>query len=574
MGFTKFNDSIKWEELRKNFADFWAVLEPFAEEIGGGLINFIKNITLVVKEFARNKELDAFLKDVRSWFRDFDADNMAAGIGEAFGLAINGAATYIKALISLVDFKKAGEAFSSALGGAFSKINWGKISGALSSAIKGLLDFLTGFVEKTDWQSIPAYIVQSIEEYIEGFDWQGVSESLGEFIGAAIQGVADYWLGFAEEIFGNIFNYFSDHIDEARSSGGNLIEGIFQGIIEKIADIGSWIKDNIFTPFIEGFKKAFGIASPSTVMAEQGEYIIEGLLEGIKDKIEDVKVFLNDKFAEIWQDNISPWFSAETWYELGQGIIDGISEKWEEFKTWWSETAIADWWDNHVTKWFSLDTWYELVNGIKEGIKKRFDETVLQWSIDITAWWNTHVAPWFTKKTWDDLLATVPKAFKDAFKAAANFAIDCINKVIEGVEHLVNKVIDAFNELVSGLNGILENAKFPTINFDIGHVDLGRIPSFAVGGFPEPGLFFADPYNELIGTINGNPAVTSSDEITGIRQAVNDASEREITAFERFLEIGERIVEAIDNKDLSLDDRDLAEAVLRGNERMGMAIIS
>lgn len=53
-------------------------------------------------------------------------------------------------------------------------------------------------------------------------------------------------------------------------------------------NIAKWVKDNIFKPIIDAFKTAFGIHSPSTVMAEQGTHIISGLLKGLKDKIKDV----------------------------------------------------------------------------------------------------------------------------------------------------------------------------------------------------------------------------------------------------------------------------------------------
>lgn len=59
--------------------------------------------------------------------------------------------------------------------------------------------------------------------------------------------------------------------------------------------IGSWIVDNVFKPILDGFKNAFGIHSPSTVMQEQGHYIIEGLLLGITDFLSKIK----KKFEEI-----------------------------------------------------------------------------------------------------------------------------------------------------------------------------------------------------------------------------------------------------------------------------------
>lgn len=73
-------------------------------------------------------------------------------------------------------------------------------------------------------------------------------------------------------------NYFAEYIAEA---GGNVIQGLFDGMLDALKNIGSWIKEHIFDPFINGFKTAFGIHSPSTVMAEQGGFLIQGLLNGI-----------------------------------------------------------------------------------------------------------------------------------------------------------------------------------------------------------------------------------------------------------------------------------------------------
>lgn len=41
-------------------------------------------------------------------------------------------------------------------------------------------------------------------------------------------------------------------------------------VLDALLGIGSWIVDNVFKPILDGFKNAFGIHSPSTVMQEQG----------------------------------------------------------------------------------------------------------------------------------------------------------------------------------------------------------------------------------------------------------------------------------------------------------------
>lgn len=65
------------------------------------------------------------------------------------------------------------------------------------------------------------------------------------------------------------------------------VAGLLEGIWDGIKNIGKWIKENVFDPFIEGFKECFGIHSPSTVMKEMGGYVVEGFLQGL------------NKFSEI-----------------------------------------------------------------------------------------------------------------------------------------------------------------------------------------------------------------------------------------------------------------------------------
>ena len=102
-------------------------------------------------------------------------------------------------------------------------------------------------------------------------DWNGIADRTFELIGAAFGGLAAFLGGVISEKVQEAKQYFQKKIEEC---GGNVVEGIFKGIVDGVKGIGSWIKQHIFDPFIDGFKNAFGIHSPSTVMAEQGGFII------------------------------------------------------------------------------------------------------------------------------------------------------------------------------------------------------------------------------------------------------------------------------------------------------------
>ena len=77
-------------------------------------------------------------------------------------------------------------------------------------------------------------------------------------------------------------------IKEAVSWGKNLVEGIWEGI----TNAREWIKGK-FTEWVGDvtsfIKQLFGIASPSTVMAEMGKNLVEGLALGIKNASDKVK---------------------------------------------------------------------------------------------------------------------------------------------------------------------------------------------------------------------------------------------------------------------------------------------
>ena len=119
----------------------------------------------------------------------------------------------------------------------------------------------------------------------------------------------------------------------AYEDGKFTIKGLLNGIWEALKNIGQWIKEHIFQPFIDGFKKAFGIASPSKVMAEQGGFVIDGLLNGIKKGIQpiiDLFTKLKEKIENILK-KISEFVGnvfAGNWEDAWNGIKDIFKDVW------------------------------------------------------------------------------------------------------------------------------------------------------------------------------------------------------------------------------------------------------
>lgn len=196
----------------------------------------------------------------------------------------------------------------------------------------------------------------------------------------------------------------------------------------------------------------------------------------IQTEIGEIKGKIEEKWNEALtyiQENIFPWFTKEKWMEVGNGIKEGLSAKWDEFSDWWQKTGIYNWWENHVAQYFTKDKW--TFSGISDGLKQAFDNAVA----GIKQVWN-NFATWLNSKL--------------------SFSWDSVN--IGGKE-----IIQA------------------------GNINLGKIPTFAAGGFPKQYSMFMAGENgvpEILGTVGGKTAVAGGQEITGIRDAVYSTSQQEI----------------------------------------------
>ena len=211
----------------------------------------------------------------------------------------------------------------------------------------------------------------------------------------------------------------------------------------------------------------------------------------IQTEIGEIKGKIEEKWNEALtyiQENIFPWFTKKKWMEVGNGIKEGLSAKLDEFSDWWQNTGIYNWWENHVKPWFTKDNW--TFSGISDGLKQAFDNAVA----GIKQVWN-NFATWLNSKL--------------------SFSWDSVN--IGGKE-----IIQA------------------------GNINLGKIPTFAAGGFPKQYSMFMAGENgvpEILGTVGGKTAVAGGQEITGIRDAVYSTSQQEIALLKQQNQLLQGILE-------------------------------
>lgn len=307
-------------------------------------------------------------------------------VGNTFAQGLNTAIYFAYTFVTTFDWKQFGKAIGDSINGFFNNIDWATAGKTLGDGIKGIFDSIDTALEEIDWQQI----ARDVEDFIKNIDWSGIVQAFFRGLGAAFGGFSLFLGTLISDAFNGIGDYFNDKIEEC---GGDITRGIFNGIGDAIAGIGQWIYDNVFKPFIDGFKNAFGIHSPSTVMEEQGRFIIEGLkngLLGIWDKVKqpfiDLKNNITKMFTEI-KNNVSNWGNnvktkvSECWINASNTVREKVTTLRNNISTGLNnaKTTVVNWGSNVKNTFTNLgrnaSTWGKdlatnMATGIKNNIHK------------------------------------------------------------------------------------------------------------------------------------------------------------------------------------------------------------
>lgn len=276
-----------------------------------------------------------------------------AQLGAALGTGLNLALGFLVSIVYTFDWLSLGAKLADMFNNAVAQIDWRNVGMLLWAKFKIAIETLAGFllnvdmtqlahaaseliigffdaasetIQSIDWQALG----HQIADFLANIDWNGVMDSMFEAIGSALGGLAAFLWGLIEDAWNDVVDWWHE---VAYEDGKFTIKGLLNGIWEALKNIGQWIKEHIFQPFIDGFKKAFGIASPSKVMAEQGGFVIDGLLNGIKKGIQpviDLFTKLKEKIENILK-KISEFVSnvfAGDWKDAWSGITDIFKDAW------------------------------------------------------------------------------------------------------------------------------------------------------------------------------------------------------------------------------------------------------
>ncbi|MBD5545797.1 MAG: hypothetical protein HDQ97_00050 [Lachnospiraceae bacterium] len=396
-------------------------------------------------------------------------------LGRALTSGIRIITDVLYGFVSDIDFGKIGVALGNALNGMVERIDLGKVGATLGKLITGIFQMAIDFSKTFDWKKLGDNIANGINELFKNMDAGTVVEGCISLIG----GLIDALIETVEKTdWKEVVDFITDVMFDPRwwSLTGKLLElawalvkGLANGIWQKIKEI-TW--GDIWNWILECFKNLFGIHSPSTVMEEQGGFLMQGLLNGItafidsiidvfrniKDRIveicSDIKKAIQDKWAEIKSATENIW----------SGITDFLANTWENIKN----TASTVW---ETIKNTVINVWdgvCETISNIWNGIKNFLSEI---WesikSIAINIWESVKN---FFENTWNSIRNTaeaiwnnISTFLQNVWQEIKNKAVNIWNSISEflagvwnGIKNLAENV---WNSIYSFLQGIWESIK-------------------------------------------------------------------------------------------------------------------
>lgn len=459
------------------------------------------------------------------------AETVLGGLLTTSGLAVLG-----KGIATWITSAFADSAIATALSTAARNLGLGSAAAAGTALGTGIGAIIAG---------IPAFFVGIYDAIVSGIDWlnailiTGGATATGAGIGAIIGSVGgpigtgtgaliglivglitdgvilivQNWDSICEwfkEAIDNTTQFFSDLTTLWEENGGYITEGLFDGMSNPFDDITGWLRDNIFDPLIEGFCSLFGIHSPSTVMAEQGGFLAEGVLNGFAEGWKVFSSFLTEGLNSIKSELTEAWKNcrAET-SKKWSDITGSFSGKLSEMKTaaYQKFNGIRNTCSEILSNMgFDMDSATEGITGkaiagfdvMKQGVSDIFSN---MWT-DIKGWVNSIIA--------------------------------VINSLITGVASGINTIIRALNKLSFTIPEWLKHVPGASVfagkkfGFSIGEVSAPQIPYLADGGVVRAGQVFVarESGAELVANMGNKTAVMNNDQIV---EAVSQGVYRAVT---------------------------------------------
>lgn len=313
------------------------------------------------------------------------------------------------------------------------------------------------------------------------------------------------------------------------NAGADIINGLFGGIHDAWFGFWHWL-NGLWHDFIQGFKDAFGIGSPSTVFADFGRWILQGLIDGLTALVENVKNFFINLWNNIRDTAVAVWNAIQSFFvsafaayvtlfqTVWNSIRDFFINIWNNIR----DVVVSIW--NVISQFFvtSFNNFTQFFQTVWNNIKNFFAALWDQIRQIAASVWNA-ISQFFTNafnsftgyfqtiwnnigtffsNVWNNLRNAainiwngISDFFHNAFATFTQFFIgvwnnirDSFDRAFSGIKDIASRIWQGVKDIFSGaINLVIKvpNWVVDKIN-EIFGTHIGRIPDFhfAEGGTP------------------------------------------------------------------------------------------
>ena len=423
-------------------------------------------------EFLTTYDFGKFGRRIADGVNGFAVNLNAEKVGRTIAAGINDAIDFGFELITNLKWDVLGEKLGTAVNRIFRDIDWAKAAQTVGAGLTGLINSAASFLETMDSEEVGRALIT----FLTNVPWASIGQAVWRLLGAAIGGVAGLLKGALEAIAEKASNWgehlFDAYGSEFNDAGEQVSKGIWEGIKAMFKNCAQKVKDNILTPFVKGFKKAFGIASPAKEMTPYGEYVGDGILEGVKGAFGNVSNWITNNIVDPFKRGFNTAFSVvgntanalkskgET---IASGIKSGIASGWSSVTTLIGEKAEG------IKSLFTSGKFEQMgesvIGGINDGLNKAGIDTgkLVASGEQLVQGLKDGV----TGGKWDEMVGKVWQRFDDlthwfnnegreGFKQSGEYMVDGLNEglyekfsiTLETVRNGGQAAVDAFNKAV------------------------------------------------------------------------------------------------------------------------------
>lgn len=308
------------------------------------------------------------------------------------------------------------------------------------------------------------------------------------------------------------------------------------------------------------------------IFSKAGDWFNTNVINPISGFFEGLWKSVSGFFSSLWKDISGVWKTVSGWFNTN--VITPIVSFFQGFSKRVGQIFEGLW---IIVKavWVVVSDWFK--SKVIEPIKKNFELLKSAVSTAFNVLWATVKSVWAVVSSWFKEHVTTPikNAFSKMKKSVAGIfsrlwdsvkggVAGAMNTVISRIETAINSLIGGVNTVLRGFNSVVSAAaKVAKVKWSgvdlVPKVSLPRVKAYATGGFMDKYSIATVGENglpEIMGTVGGKPAVAGSQEITGIKDAINSTSAQEVS----LLRQQNQLLQAILQKNFGITTNDIGKA--------------